>query len=234
MSRIKKALLFSVILIVCILGVLISQIIYISLPTQGDRIISYDNPRQALLVIDIQEDFTGTTAKPPFPYKDSKKLITAVNLLTEAASGKNMIMVYIRQELDGIMGYVLSNLFAGGASLKGNPGTDIDSRISIRSSHIFPKPRSDAFSNPDFESFLIENQVNEVYLVGLDAEGCVHTTAQGALNRGYIVHIITDAIVLKAEEKWEALLNEYRQEGIRLMQSQEFINNKQSESDEGL
>ncbi|MEE4311830.1 MAG: cysteine hydrolase [candidate division KSB1 bacterium] len=228
MSKIKKVLLVTVIVIVCIIGLLIGQVIYLAHPTKGRIIDQYENPKQALLVIDIQEDFTGTTAKAPFPYKDSDRLIRTVNAITEAASAKSMMIVYIRQELDGLMGKMLSHLFAGGVAIRGNPGTAIDKRISILSDAIFPKPRSDSFSNPELEKFLIGNHVNELYLVGLDADGCVHVTAKGALNRGYRVNIITDAVVLKDEDRWEELLAEYRQEGIQLMLSQEFLTGKSS------
>lgn len=224
MSKIKKISIMTGAVILSIIGLLIGQIILISLPTHGRKIAQYEKPQQALLVIDIQEDFTGTTAKPPFPYKDSQKLISAVNAITGTASAKNFSIIYIRQELDGFMGRLLSKLFAGGTAIKGNPGTEIDKRIVIKSGNIFPKPKSDAFSNPMFEAFLIEHQVNELYLVGLDADGCVHNTALGALNRGYKVNIIRDAIVLREEEKWQTLLSQYQQEGIVLMTSQEFMN----------
>ena len=78
-----------------------------------------------------------------------------VNTISEAASRKNIPIVYIRQELDGLWGKMISNVFAGGVAIKGNPGTEIDKRVSILSSHIFPKPKSDAFSNPKLERFLI-------------------------------------------------------------------------------
>lgn len=226
MSKIKKILIVIAVLILGAIGLLVAQIILISQPTNGDKIALYENPQQALLVVDIQEDFTGITAKPPFPYKDSEKLIATVNTIIEAASRKNIIIVYIREELEGFWGTMFSNLLAGGVALKGKPGTEIDKRISIMSDFIFPKSRSDAFSNPQFDEFLIKHRVNELYLVGLDADGCVHLTARGALNRGYTVNIITDAIVLQAEEKWEQLLKQYQQEGIRLMQSQELLNGK--------
>ena len=223
MSKIKKILIAAAVLILCIVGFLMSQIILISQPTQGNKIASYANPQKAVFVIDIQEDFTGTTAKPPFPYKDSEKLIATVNMITEAASRKNIPVVYIRQEIDGLVGRMLSNLFAGGMAVKGNPGTEIDKRVTLVSGNIYPKPRSDAFSNPKLEEFLIDHQVNELYLVGLDAAGCVHNTAKGALNRGYTVNIITDAIVLREEAKWEELLKQYQKEGITLMLSQDFL-----------
>jgi nicotinamidase/pyrazinamidase len=223
MSKIKKILITVVVLIIAIAGFLISQIMIISQPTEGDKIAKYQNPQKAVLVIDIQEDFTGVTAKPPFPYRDSQKLIDTVNTITEYASQRNIPVIYIRQELDGFIGTLLSNLFAGGTAIKGNPGTEIDKRVNLVSSNIYPKPKSDAFSNQVFEEFLIRNQINELYLVGLDADGCVHNTALGALNRGYTVNIVTDAIVLKEEEKWNELLEQYKKEGIKLTLTREFI-----------
>lgn len=224
MGKIKKISILVVVLIVLIISFLIIIETYISKPTQGNKIELYKDPQQAVLVIDIQEDYTGTTAKPPFPYKDSQKLISKVNAITEAASRKNIVIIYIRQELEGFWGKLLSNLIGGGTAIKGNPGTEIDKRISIISSNVFPKPRSDAFSNPKLEEFLIQHHVNELYLIGLDAAGCVHNTAKGALNRGYTVNIVTDSIVLMDENKWDKLIKLYKEEGIKLILSRDFIN----------
>ncbi len=224
MGKIKKISIIIVVLILFIIGLLIILETYISKPTQGNKIELYKDPQKAVLVIDIQEDYTGTTAKPPFPYKDSQNLISKVNTITEAATKKNIIIIYIRQELEGFWGKLLSNLIGGGTVIKGNPGTEIDKRINIISSNIFPKPRSDAFSNPKLGEFFIDHHVNELYLIGLDAAGCVHNTAKGALNRGYTVNIITDSIVLMDDNKWDKLIKLYKEEGIKLILNHDFIN----------
>lgn len=184
--------------------------------------MNYGNPKKALLIIDIQEDYTGTTAKPPFPYKDSERLITTVNKLIEKASEENIIIIYIRQEFDGFIGRAVSKLVGHGTAIKGKPGTEFDKRINIMSSHSFTKSMPDAFTNPKFEVFLNEQQVNELYLVGLDAAGCVYYTAKGALKRGYSVSIIKDGIVLLDEKKWNSILEKFKQDGITLITSQEF------------
>ncbi|WML33528.1 cysteine hydrolase [Clostridium sp. OS1-26] len=182
----------------------------------------YNNSQKALLVIDIQEDYTGTTAKAPYPYKDSERLITTVNKIIEEASKKNIITVYIRQEFDGFFGRMLSRVVGHRTAIKGKPGTEFDKRINIMSNHCFSKPMPDAFSNPKFEAFLAEQKINELYLVGLDAAGCVYFTAKGALKRGYNVSIIKDGIVLLAENKWGNLLKKFKQDGITLISSNEF------------
>ncbi len=189
-----------------------------------------NNYKKALLVIDIQEDYTGTTAKPPFPYKDSARLITTVNKLIEEASKKDILILYIRQEFDSFSGKAFSKLVGHGTAIKGRPGTEFDKRINIVSCHSFTKPMPDAFTNPELEVFLKEHEVKELYLVGLDAAGCVYFTAKGALKRGYGVSIIKEGIVLLAEEKWNRLLEKFELEGIKPITSQEFSENGDPES----
>jgi nicotinamidase/pyrazinamidase len=197
-------------------GLLILILVLLAGPTKGPKIREYTDPQKALLVIDVQEDFTGRTAKPPFPYKNSKELITSVNEAIENAAGKGFKIVYIRQEFDGFAGKVISRLFGKGTAVKGRPGTEIDERISIVNDNVFPKPKGDAFSNPDLSKFLVEHNVNELFLTGLDAEFCVYHTAKGALNRGYKVNIIPNCIALRAEKKWVAILRRYERDGIIL------------------
>lgn len=182
----------------------------------------YLNPKKALLVIDVQEDYTGTTAKAPFPYRDSEKFITTVNNIIEKASKKNIITIYIRQEFDGIFGRTLSRIIGHGTAIKGKPGSEFDKRINITSNHCFSKSMPDAFSNPKLEAFFTEQQINELYLIGLDAAGCVYFTAKGALKLGYNVSIIKDGILLLAENKWDNLLKKFKRDGINLISSSEF------------
>jgi nicotinamidase-related amidase len=223
MSTVKKVVIVAAGIILGIVGLLIGGIVLWGWPTHGDRIEQYENPQQALLVIDIQEDYTGTTAQPPFPFEDSEQLIATVNTIIEESSKRNTIIVYIRQEFDGLWGTIISEVISGGTAIKGSPGAEIDERISVLSSHVYSKPKPDAFSNAELEAFLVEHQVNELYLVGLAAEGCVRYTALGALDRGYDVNIITDAVILRDEEKREKLLQQYREDGITLLSGQQFM-----------
>ncbi len=167
-------------------------------------------------------EFTGNTAKPPLPYKNSEKLIESANRVIAMASAKCMPIIYIRQEFDGFLGTMISKMFSKGTAMKGNPGTEIDRRISIVSDHIFPKPKPDAFSNPGFERFLTDCRINELYLSGLDAEFCVFHTAKGALNRGYKVNILTDCIALRWIGKWDDLMTRYKRNGIALTTTDVF------------
>lgn len=218
-----KVLIGLVFLLVGIAIWLYIGVIMLVTPTKGAQIPQYANPHKALLVLDIQEDSTGITARDSSPFKnDSEKLITSVNRIIDEAARKNIAVLYVRQEFDGLRGKLISRITSDGIDIKGQPGTEIDRRVSIVSNHIFPKHISDAFSNPELEAYLTEHQVNEVYLTGIDAQYCVYFTAKGALNRGYKVNLITDATSMANKEKWDEQMKKYEQDGVHLITSRQF------------
>jgi nicotinamidase-related amidase len=179
--------------------------------------------QQAIIVVDIQEDYTGMTAKPPFPYQDSETLIASINTVIEKAAGHDCTIVYTTQEFDGILGKIASKLLFKGIAIKGQPGTKIDSRLSIVSHHHISKSTFNAFSNPELHSCLERHHVKDLYFVGLDAAYCLDKTAKAAVRLGYNVHMIHDCIVTQFEERWHRLRQQYEKKGITLISSHEFL-----------
>ncbi len=216
MSIVKRFVAVLVFAVAAVFVVLFCIILNVVNETSGPKIAKYENPQKALMVIDVQEDYTGTTARSPFPYKDSKAVIARINDAIGVAMDRHYRVVYVRQEFATGYEKLVSKMIAGDTAIKGRPGTEIDKRVAVVSKNVFTKSIGDAFSNPALEKFMVENSVDEIYLTGLDAERCVHSTAKGALNRGYKVHILTDAILLNSMEKWDGLMKEYRKEGIVL------------------
>jgi len=214
---IKKYITISLAAIVVILAMIVVAVMKkMFTPTEGAKIAAYANPQKALLVIDVQEDYTGLKGKQPSLYKNIEPQLAAINGLIDKASKSGARVIYIRQIFDD---NVISRLL-GGRTIEGKPGTELDSRISVVSRNDFTKKRSDAFSNPRLDDFLISNQVNEVYLVGLDAAYCVYNTARGALNRGYKVKVVKDAIMTR--KNMSDILKRYEQENIPVTASSEI------------
>ncbi len=223
MSLKAKVLIGLAVLIIGFIGWFYLGLINLVTPTKGMKISQYAHPHKALLVIDIQEDSTGTTAKDSSPFKkDSEKYISSVNQIIDKASQENMTIIYIRQEFQGVRGKLISLVTSNGVDIKGQPGTEIDKRVSIVSNNIFPKAISDAFSNPDFEAYLINQQVDELFIVGIDAQYCVYFTTKGALNRGYKVNLVTDGVSMANKNKWDEVMKKYEKDGARLITSSQF------------
>jgi nicotinamidase-related amidase len=206
-----------------------SVYIMLTQATQGARIVEYKNPQKALLVIDIQEDTTGTMALPLSPYKDKAEYIARLNKVIEDASRKNILIVYVKQEFDGLWGKTLSRAVLCGSDIKGQPGTKVDKRIAMLSNYKFSKPQGDSFTNPKLNEFLTGQRVNELYIAGLDPEFCIYATARGALNRGYKVNVITDAILswrdticIWPKNSNEGIFKKYRQDGIKVISGKEL------------
>ena len=96
----------------------------------------------------------------------------------------------------------------------------IDRRVKVINGNDFEKNRTDAFSNRQFEQLLIDKQVDELYLVGVDAAYCVYYTALGALNRGYRLTVVTDAVA--SRHRMADVLERYRHKGIKVITSEEL------------
>ena len=97
----------------------------------------------------------------------------------------------------------------------------------MASEHYFSKRQADAFANALLEQYLVGNQVNEVFIVGLDAVACAYKTALGALNRAYRATIVIDAVATHSKKTREDLITLYRKSGIAVLENAEFSGAKQ-------
>jgi nicotinamidase-related amidase len=178
--------------------------------TKGRRIAAYPKPGRALVVLDIQEGYAGTGPGQPVTAPPAGSLIGTVNRVIEKAALTGMEVAYFRQ----VFGSSLLVRLHGG---KRRGRVVIDRRVKVINDNDFEKNRTDAFSNRRFEQFLVDRQVNELYLAGVDAAYCVYYTALGALNRGYKVTVITDAV--RSRKDMAKVLEMYRRKGIALTTS---------------
>lgn len=186
------------------------------MPTRGRRIGRYSHPKKALLVLDIQE--SGGAREMPFPARTPLgRMITTVNSLIDSFNGSGNEVLYVRQ--------VFSSDFItrlhGGRILPGRLEPRHCRWLKVVNGNDFKKNRTDAFANKNLERYLIEHQVDEIYLVGLDAAFCVYYTARGALNRGYRVTVVRDGILTGRD--MVKVLARYRRRGIAVVDGSELV-----------
>jgi nicotinamidase/pyrazinamidase len=187
------------------------------IPTHGRRIKVYPEPTRALLVMDIQES-GGSSHRADIPLPAATpfgRMILAVNSLIECFDRSGLEVAYVRQ----VFASNFITRLHGGRILAGRMEPRICRWVNVVNDNDFAKNRTDAFSNRQLEQFLIDHQVDELFLVGLDAAFCVYYTALGALNRGYRVTVVTDAVMTGKD--MGRVVKRYRQKGITVMNSQE-------------
>jgi nicotinamidase/pyrazinamidase len=213
MSFTVLALIFVAHLVVILPLVLVRRSMFMA--TRGKKIDRYPRSRAALVVLDLQAGYSGTTTRQPVTIPPATGMIAIVNRLIDKAAASRMEVAYIRQVFS-------NNFFVRLHGGKRQGTVIIDRRIKVINGNDFAKNRTDAFSNRQFEQLLIDGQVDELYLVGVDAAFCVYYTALGALNRGYKVTVVTDAV--QSRNPMAKVLEKYRRKGIGVITSGQLIN----------
>jgi nicotinamidase-related amidase len=75
---------------------------------------------------------------------------------------------------------------------------------------VIDKTRYSAFTEPHLLSHLRERSANTLIVTGSETDVCVLATVLGAVDRGFRVVIVTDAICSSSDEGHDALLTVYR------------------------
>ncbi|HYQ17579.1 MAG TPA: isochorismatase family protein, partial [Polyangiaceae bacterium] len=101
----------------------------------------------ALLVLDVQEEYTGPAALPPFPYPRAGELIARINDIARRSAASKAHVLYVRQVYADPLARLVSTLFLGGRGRSGSAGAELDHRLQLASTDVIEKPAADAFSS---------------------------------------------------------------------------------------
>ena len=177
-------------------------------PTKGPVIDRKARPQTALVVIDVQEDFTRNTGKHAFDPVLRDAALSEISREIEAGRSEGYEVAFIRNVFREWPVIVAMKLVANGIGTPGREGLKLDRTLVVGDAAVFEKSVGDAFSCPEFDAWLTERAVGKLILVGLDACHCVQLTAKGALARGYRVEIREPATLTGFPVKWTALKKE--------------------------
>lgn len=213
------------ILIIGVMAILFMMVILTSLSvaraTTGETITQYDNPKSALLVIDIQNDTTSNSAF----YGNTTEFIESVNQAVTFAEDNDMEILYVKN-ITGSNPII--QLLSQGKYKKGTKGAELDANLRLVNDNVFEKSIGDSFSSNEFEDYLLAKKIDTLYIVGADAAACVYSTSVGGLNRSYNVNIIKEAIITVNDKTLNQMLEQYEKDGIgviSIMQFQELAQN---------
>ncbi len=176
--------------------------------------------KKALLIVDIQNDFTSLNAKMPVEEKQAAEMIANLNELVNKPYDSALTVIYIGNEY---CKFDPLNVFRNFAALKGTSGAQIDQRLQVVSKNYFPKSRGNAFSNLQLDLFLRRSGIDELYIGGLYAEACIYATLKGAIKLHYTTTVLTDCIATKSEMKRAMMISKYDKLGAKTISSRQLL-----------
>jgi nicotinamidase-related amidase len=188
-----------------------------SFATQGSIIPKNENPKTVLLVMDMQEDFLGENAKMPINKEQIPAITAVINSLIDEFERNGQQIIYVKSEFPKI---ALGNRIRHHAAIKGSPGTNIYGKIRISGNIIFSKEKPDAFSNPEFEKYLVVNQVNQLVITGVYADQCVLDTTLAALKKNYQVKFVRNGVGSSSEKAVDKACETVKKKGGEVIEYQ--------------
>ncbi|MBP9022317.1 MAG: cysteine hydrolase [Spirochaetes bacterium] len=186
--------------------------------TTGEIISDYGKEKEALLVIDLQNDITLPEGKIATNTVQSDEAIENINRIINTNRAETVYILHEFKETNPIIKFITK-----GALRHGEDGALMDKRIKVEGNNFFIKHISDSFSNKELNDFLVKNKINHLYIAGADAEYCVDKTIKGALNRKYKISVIKDAIVTKTDEGRNNKIQDFSCLGVEILSTEEAL-----------
>ena len=154
--------------------------------------------QKALVVIDIQNDIT----------KNYKDIIENINKAIGWATDNDIPVVYVRHE------YLNDS---ARTFIPGTPGAEFAPDLNIVSNNIFTKHKQNACTSDQFNSFITDNGIREIYLTGADATACVKSTCFNLAKQGYEVTVLSDCLTSYNISKIDEMLAYYEKQGVTVI-----------------
>lgn len=175
----------------------------------------------ALVLIDLQQSFLAPENARSVAQSEVDPMVKAVNAMIDAARKDVVPVIYFKDEFSRFQ--FIGNMARDDAALRYEPGSAFDPRIDATAGVYFTKQCLDGFSNSYFESHLEAINAGRVVIAGVYADSSVLETAKSAIERGYGVTVISDAVAAESDAARDAALKQLKDAGAQIQTSQEFI-----------
>ena len=158
---------------------------------------------KAFVVIDIQNDIT----------KHYRDMIDRLNAAIDWAVEQEMDVVYIKH----------NNLSPGTRTFKPDTkGEALVPELKIVSDYIFVKTKANALTSEAFSEYIRTNGIDEFYITGADATGCVKSTCFNMTKAGFRVHVISDCVTSYDLKKLPEMFKYYADKGCEVKSLGEY------------
>ena len=176
-------------------------------------------PISAVLLIDLQRDFLDLEkGRMPVDEWGAKAVLRVANEVLSKRILADALPIFVVNQFPSTAR--LGNFFRKGAAILGSAGAALDGRLERSGSEeVISKASPSAFSNPELERCLRAHDIQDIYVLGVFAEGCVRSTAVDAVKHGYTVHVIADAVASTAAWKKAFALWAMARAGVEILPS---------------
>ncbi len=162
---------------------------------------------KALVMIDLQNDIT----------KNYKKIIGRVNEAIDWAVANEMHIIYIKHY----------NLSEKTRTFKPDTkGSELVPELKIVTDNVFEKSKANALTSEAFAEFVEKNRIEEFYITGADATGCVKSTSYNLAKAGYKVNVISDCVTSYNLKKRDEMFAYYTDKGCDVKKLADYIDAK--------
>lgn len=149
------------------------------------------SPRTAVLVIDLQRQFTEPTGA--FPVPDIDPLLARISAFVETARGEGATIVWIEQSSRPQVGLGRASLRFGRTDAHQGPGIELDPRLQPAPGDLrITKWRQSAFFATDLDLCLRRLGIERVVVCGITTNVCVLATTKDASERDYETVVLGD------------------------------------------
>jgi nicotinamidase-related amidase len=176
-------------------------------------------PKLAVLLMDLQYDFLSREGgRMPVDEPGAEAVLRVANDVLSKRVLAEAVPILVVNQFPATER--VANFFRKGAAIAGSPGAELDGRLERDGSErVIAKASPSAFSNPELEKYLRAQGAQELYVLGVFAEGCVRSTVVDAVKRGYTVHVVARAVASNAAWKKRFALWAMNGAGARIVPS---------------
>lgn len=101
---------------------------------------------------------------------------------------------------------------------------DLEKKVKMHRGEIyFRKQKFDVFSNPNADKVLETIKPTHIILYGVTLDICDAYAVEGLLERGYPIHLVSDAVKPIRKEKGEELVKRWVKKGLKLVKTGDIV-----------
>lgn len=179
---------------------------------------------KALLVLDFVNEIIHEDGK--FKGKGYAEFAKQHDTLAHVAQAitkareKNIEIIFVRIAFDKTYSNKPKNSVLLGkadqfqALIENTWATEFHEALNVTDYKVFQKQRISPFSNPDFETYLKDKQITELYVSGVATDLVVQSAVRDAHDRDYIVYVLSDCCAAGSIEEHDAALHNLKKIAI--------------------